>query len=315
MKRIDLIRSGSAVFAASSLPGRALAQVPLPTLRIGLVTADTYAEAFYGDEAGIFRNNGFAVDIKPLGNSAAIAAAMIGGTLDIGVGSPSQVAAARQNGLPFYFFAPSALFAAEAPTTVLMVAKNSALSKAADLSGKTIAVENLKSLPQLSVSAWMLKAGVDPASVKYVEIPTFSMAGALEGGRVDAAVIGEPGVAAARPTCRQIASPFEAIARRFYISAWFSTKAWLDANPALARRFVTAIGQTAIWANAHQKETAVILQRVTKMQPEQMVSMARARYGEKMDTALMEPLLTLALKNGLLPAPISAKEMIYPGFE
>jgi len=315
MNRSDLVRSCAALLAVTSLPRRAGAQAALPTIRIGLVTADTYAEAFYGDEAGIFRSNGFAVDIKPLGNSAAIAAAMVGGTLDVGVGSPSQVAAARENGLPFYFFAPSALFAAEAPTTVLMVAKNSPVSRAADLSGKTIAVENLKSLPQLSVSAWMLKNGVDPAGVKYVEIPTFSMAGALEGGRVDAAVIGEPGVAAARPTCRQIASPFEAIARRFYISAWFSTKAWLDANPALARRFVTAIGQTAVWANAHQKETAVILERVTKMQPEQLVSMVRARYGEKMDPSLMEPLLGLALKNGLLPAPISAKEMIYPGFE
>jgi NitT/TauT family transport system substrate-binding protein len=196
-----------------------------------------------------------------------------------------------------------------------MVAKNSPLKSAADMSGKTIAVENLKSLPQLSVAAWMQKSGLDPASIKYVEVPTFSMAGALEAGRVDAAVIGEPAVAAARPTCRVLASPFEAIARRFYVSAWFSTKAWLDANPVLARKFAGAIGQTAAWANAHQKETAVVLERVAKMQPQALVSMVRARFGEKMEPALMQPLLDLALKNGLLPAPIAAKELIYPGFE
>lgn len=313
MNRRSLLRSSALVAGTVSWAGPAAAQA-LPTIRIGLVTADTYAEAYYGDEAGIFRNNGIAVDIKPLGNSAAIAAAMVGGTLDVGVGSPSQVAAARENGLPFAFFAPSALFAAEAPTTVLMVAKSSPIARAADLAGKTIAVENLKSLPQLSVSAWMQKNGVDPATVKYVEIPTFSMPGALEAGRVDAAVIGEPGVAAAKPTCKQIASPFEAIARRFYISAWFSTKTWLDANPQLARKFVTAIGQTALWANAHQKETGAVLGRVTKMTPETIATMVRARYGEKMDTALMQPLLDLALKNGLLPSPMAARDLIAPGF-
>jgi NitT/TauT family transport system substrate-binding protein len=318
MNRRSVLRSSA--FAVTAIAGAGItnrrpvsAQV-LPTIRIGLVTADTYAEAYYGDEAGIFRANGIAVDIKPLANSAAIAAAMVGGTLDVGVGSPSQVGAARENGLPFEFFAPGALFASEAPTTVLMVAKASPINRAADLAGKTIAVENLKSLPQLSVAAWMQRSGVDPASVKYVEIPTFSMAGALEAGRVDAAVIGEPGVAAAKPTCRQIASPLEAIARRFYISAWFSTKAWLDANPQVARKFVTAIGQTATWANAHQKETGVVLARVSKMTPETIATMVRARYGEKMDPLLMQPLLDLALKNGLLPAPITAHDLIAPGY-
>lgn len=312
MNRMTLLTISSALVAGSLVSVRA--QTPA-TVRIGLATGDTYAEAFYGDEAGIFKANELTVDLKPLPNSAAIAAAMIGGSLDVGVGSPSQVAQARQNGLPFYFFAPSALYTADAPTTVLMAAKNSPIRRAADLVGKTIAVENLKSLGQLALFVWMQKNGVDPQAAKYIEIPAGATASALVIGRVDAAVISEPGVAAARPTCRQVANPLEAVARRFYISAWFSTKAWLEGNPGTARRFVTAIKQTAAWANRHQKETAPILARVTKLPPEVIATMIRARYGETMDVTLMEPLLQLAVTNGLLTTQIGAKELIYPGFE
>jgi hypothetical protein len=45
-----------------------------------------------------------------------------------------------------------------------------------------------------------------------------------------------------------------------------------------------------------------------------VVSMTRSRFGERMDPALMEPLFAVALKGGMLNAPITAKEMIAPGF-
>jgi NitT/TauT family transport system substrate-binding protein len=313
MNRSVFTRACGATLGSLTLPLRAGAQTALPTMRLGVVTSDAYGEAYYGDDAGIFKANGIAVDLKPLANSAAIAAAIVGGSLDAGIGSPSQVAAARENGLPFAFFAPCALFVADAPTTVLMVPKNSPFKTAADLNGKTIATENLKSLPQLSVVEWMLKNGGDPASLKWAEIPTFSMAGALQNARVDAAVIAEPALAASRKENRQLASPFEAIGKSWYLSAWFSTKPWLDANLPLARKFVTAIAQTATWANAHHRETAVTLERVTKIEHDVVGSLTRVRFGVRMDPALMEPILQLAYKDGLLSAPMTAKEMIYPG--
>ena len=312
LRRIAFAGAGFAT--AAGLPLRTFAQAPLPTIRAGVAIADSYAQAFYGDDAGIFRQNGIALDIRPLANSGAIAAAIVGGSLDVGVGSPPQVAAAHENGLPFVFFAPSAVFVPEAPTTLLMVAKNSTIKTAADLNGKTVAADNLKSFPQLSVTAWMQKNGGDPASVKFVEMPFFSMAGALETGRVDAAEIAEPALTASRATCRQLASPFEAIGRSWYLSAWFSTKDWLTTNAALAHRFTQALTQTAVWANGHQKETAVVLERVSKMSHDVVVSMTRSRFGERMDPALMEPLFAVALKGGMLNAPITAKEMIAPGF-
>ncbi len=140
------------------------------------------------------------------------------------------------------------------------------------------------------------------------------MGPALESGRVDVAEIAEPALSASRATCRVLASPFEAIGRSWYLSAWFSSREWLAANAALAHRFTTALAQTAVWANAHQKDTAAVLERVSKMQHEVIVAMTRSRFGERLDPALMDPLFAVALKGGLLNAPITAKEMIAPGF-
>lgn len=311
MKRSTLVRAGALAGVAAFAPQVARAQ-PLAEVRIGAVTSDAYGEPYYGDDAGIFKANGIAVRISALANSAAIAAAIVGGSLDAGLGSPTQVTTARENGFPFYFFSPSALFVPEAPSTVLMVSKSAPFQKAADLDGKVVATENLKSIPQLSVIEWMQKNGGDAASLKWVEIPTFSMAGALEGGRVDAAVIAEPAVSAAKEKNRVFASPFEALGRSWYLSAWFSTKSWLDANTALARRFNAAVLQTAAYANSHQKDTAVTLERITKIPHEIVASLTRVRFAEKpMEPALMEPLLALALKNGLMAKPFPAKDMIY----
>lgn len=312
MRRSTILQTAAALTACAAAGPIASAQTGLATVRIGAVTSDAYGEPYYGDDAGIFKSNGIAVSVTALANSAAIAAAIVGGSLDVGIGSPTQIATARENGLPFYFFAPSAMFVAEAPTTVLMVAKNAPYKTAADLNGKTVATENLKSIPQLSVMEWMQKNGGDGASLKWVEIPTFSMAGSLQAARVDAAVIAEPAMTAARKENRVLASPFEALGKTWYLSAWFTTKSWLETNPQLARRFTAAVLQTAAFANAHQRETAVTLERITKIPHDIVGSLTRVRFADRpMDPAMMEPLLELALKNGLLPRPIAAKEMIY----
>ncbi len=149
MNRRSLLRLSPAVGAGlvAAHPSRVRAQGSPATIRAGVAIADSYAEAYYGDDAGIFRTAGLALDIHPLANSGAIAAAIVGGSLDVGVGSPPQVAAARLNGLPFAFFAPSAVFVPEAPTTLLMVPKNSPIRTAADVNGKTVAADNLEKLP------------------------------------------------------------------------------------------------------------------------------------------------------------------------
>src|ERR1700744_5819650 len=83
----------AAIGAGLSLGAPASAATPPPpagpVIRIGSVPVDTYGQPYYGDAAGIFRSAGLNVEITNLANSGAIAAAIAGGSLDVGVGSVS----------------------------------------------------------------------------------------------------------------------------------------------------------------------------------------------------------------------------------
>lgn len=293
---------------------RSAAAEPLTTVRCGSVPVDGYGQPYYGAAAGIFRDAGIDLQITDLANSGAIAAAITGGSLDVGLGSPSQIAGAREKGLPFTFFAPGAVYSTDAPSSLLMVEKNSPIHTARDLIGKTVGVDNLTSFTQFATLEWLKKNGVDATTVKFVEMPFSAMPGALDAGRLDAALISEPAKSAARATARVVADTNAAIAPTWFISLWFTTESWMAANLALAHRLARAVVQTSTWCNAHQGETAAVLEKATKMPHEVILGMQRARFGTKLDPALMDPLIDIAAKNNMIPAPIPGRTLIYPGF-
>jgi NitT/TauT family transport system substrate-binding protein len=304
---------GLAASGALLAPSRSRAQA-LTTVRCGSVPVDGYGQPYYGYAAGIFRDAGIDLQVVDLANSGAIAAAITGGSLDVGLGSPSQIAGAKEKGLPFTFFAPGAVYTADAPSSLLMVLKTSSIHDARDLIGKTVGVDNLTSFTQFATLEWLKKNNVDPGTVKFVEMPFSSMPSALDAGRLDAALISEPAKSAARATARVVADTNAAIAPQWFISAWFTTESWMAANLALAHRLARAIVQTSIWANAHHTETAATLEKATKMPHDVILGMQRARFGTKLDAGLMDPLIEVAAKNNMISAVIPARTLIYPGF-
>lgn len=310
MRRSAAVR---ALVALGALAGGSVATAQTgPVLRVATSPSDTFAEALYAQGAGFFKDAGLNVELVSLSNSGSLAAAVAGGAIDIGLGNPIAVASARAQGLPLSVIAPSALFVAKAPATVLIVAKNSTLTSAKDLEGKTIAAIEVRGTQQASIREWMAKNGADPSGVKFVELPFTTMAAMVNQNHVDAAMIGEPALSAAKPLVRIFASPYEAVAPEWYLAVWFANAGWLQKNRATARTFVAVMSKTATWANAHQAETGAMLQKVLPLTDDVVAKMTRAQYGVKLDTQYMQPILDTAVKYGILKAPVDAKDMIFP---
>jgi len=310
VKRADALAGLVALGAAAS--GSAAIAQTAPVLRVATSPSDTFAEGLYAQGAGFFKDAGLNVELVSLSNSGSLAAAVAGGAIDIGLGNPIAVASARAQGLPLSVIAPSALFLAKAPATVLIVAKNSTLTSAKDLEGKTIAAIEVRGTQQASIRQWMAKNGADPASVKFVELPFTTMAAMVNQNHVDAAMIGEPALSAAKPLVRIFASPYEAVAPEWYLAVWFASADWLQKNRATARTFVAAMGKTATWANAHQTETGAMLQKVLPLSDDVVAKMTRAQYGVRLGTQYMQPILDTAVKYGILKTPVDAKDLIFP---
>ncbi len=208
--------------------------------------------------------------------------------------------------------APAGSYSSKAPTTALIVAKNSPIKTAKDLNGKIIAGNGLKNITQVGAFAWMDKNGGDASSTKFVEMAFTDMPGALTQGRIDAAVIAEPelSTALAKGDVRVLGNCYDGIAKDFMIGAWFTTGSWAKAHPDLVKRFSKAMSQTADWANKNQAASAVLLTKYTKI--EVAPGMKRTVYADKLEPALVQPLIDASAKYGVTKATFPAATIIDP---
>jgi NitT/TauT family transport system substrate-binding protein len=198
------------------------------------------------------------------------------------------------------------------PAIAVLVNGTGPIHDAKDLNGKTIAVNGLNNITMVPFEAWIDKNGGDSKTVKWIELPIFQENDAVSTGKVDGAVTGEPFITfGADKGLRALYMEKNGIAPRFILSGFMTTKDWAAKNPALAAKFITAIKETAQWANTNRAATVPILSKYTKL-PEAVV--ARMKRGEFAETLLVsdyQPVIDTAAKYGVLPKPFPAPEFFY----
>jgi len=296
---------------AAMLPQLARAQSAPVKLRVGSVPADTYAGGYYALDLGLFDKAGLSVEITPFSNGAAMAAAAAGGSIDLGVGDATELANGVSRGLPFVLIAGGGYYSTAAPTTTLCVAKSSPIARAADLEGQTVAVVSLVSLMSSGVKSWLTQNGADISKIHFVELPFPQMPPALTRGTIAAATLSEPIMSGALVTDAKIlGKPYDAIAKQFLISDWFTTRDWLAKNGDAAKRFVGAIYDAARWANTHHDDSAAILSKYTKIDVDRIKHMNRCIYAVDLQAAMVQPVLDTAFKYKALETATSAATII-----
>ncbi len=282
-------------------------------LRIAAVPFDSTAQPFYADEQGMFKRAGLNVELNSFTtNGAVIAASVAGGSMDIGVSNFVSLASAHVKGLPFVVIAPAAIYSSKAPADALMVGLNSPMKTARDFSGKTIAVAGLKNIAEFAPRAWIDENGGDSAQVKFLEVAPAEQAAALAQGRVDAASVSEPFVAAFNGVGRVFCHAYDAIASTFIISGYFTTLDWARAHGETVRKFQEVMHESAQWANAHQDKSLDILAKAAKFDLKTLATMSRAVYTDRLDPALIQPILDVAATYGNFPR-FPAEELLLRG--
>jgi NitT/TauT family transport system substrate-binding protein len=264
---------------------------------------------YYADELGFFKKRNLDVRITPQRNGAAEAAAVAGGSLDIGEQNVISMANAHARGLSFVYIAPAAEYLDTAPSTAMIVARNAPFKTARDLSGKTIAVSALHDLTQTAAAAWIDKNGGDSSTVRFIEMPASESPVAVVRGTVQAAVVPEPALSSQADETRIFAKAFGAIAPRFMINGWFSTKEWIAKNPSAAKRFADAIREAAVWANGHRAESAKILEKHARLQMSALDRMTRATYATSFDANAMQQAIDTATRYKALAQSFPASEI------
>jgi NitT/TauT family transport system substrate-binding protein len=280
-------------------------------LRLATAPLDVSAEPYYAMEMGFFKRAGLTnVTLQTIPTGAAMTAAVAGGAIDIAISNIVSIAQAYQRNVPFTLVAPAGLYSSSAPTSILMVAKDSPFRTAADLAGKTLSASGLRGIAQFAPMAWIDQHGGSSATVKFVEMSSPEIIAAVSAGRVDGGLIIEPFIAEARKTMRTFANVFDAIAPAFLISAHFATLDWAKAHADVIRRYQNAIVETAAWANKNRAQSASILIKAANLKEDVVRVMTRIEYANKTSPELVQPVIDITAKYTGAPS-FRASEIIF----
>jgi NitT/TauT family transport system substrate-binding protein len=255
LTRAGALRAGAAIWAAGTLPAPAEAQ-GLTIIRIGAAMDDSTTPILFADHAGYFKRNGIAVQITKVDSGAAVAAAVAGGSLDLGKASIYAIIAAHARGFPFQLIAATGAYSGSTPDEALIVSADSPIRSAADLDGKILGVASLQDLNMIATEAWVDKNGGHSATLRFIELAPPSVPAALFAGRIAASPVQEPMASTIMATgkARNIGSFFDGVANHYQTAGVFATADWVTRNRDVADRFARAMRDANAYLGKHEDE-------------------------------------------------------------
>jgi NitT/TauT family transport system substrate-binding protein len=298
---------------AAAAPGVLAAQT-LTHLALGTAPTDSGMPPVIAQRTGIYRRNGLDVDVQFMGSGAALVAAVIGGTLQVGTTSTIGLVTAHAKGIPLQIIAPTSIYLSEKPGELLLVRKESSIRSGADLNGKTIASPAFGDLLSTATFAWIDQNGGDSKTVHQVELPSAATPAALAAGRIDAAAMNEPRLSEAMQSgnFRAIGKPYDAIAARFLVACFVVLADFGNTHVDVLQRFARAHRETNVFANAHQDQTAVWLAEVAKLDPAAIQRGRRETFAETLAVSDVQHVIDAAARFKLIDHAFDAREMISP---
>jgi NitT/TauT family transport system substrate-binding protein len=295
----SLAATGAAALAAPMVsPARAVDK-----LSIAVIPIADCAPIYLGKAKGFFEKQNLDIELSTQGGGAAIIPGVLSGQLQFGFSNVPSLLIAQSKGLKFVGIA-----AGVASTGVsgndfcaTLVPGDSPINSAKDLTGKTVAVNNLNNIGEVAVRAGVKAAGGDPKSVKYIEVPFPDMPAALADHRIEAGWMVEPFVTIARSRGNKVVDwPFVAIAPKVMIAIYFASEQYANANPDIVKRFKAAMAESLAYADSHTDEVRQMIPTYTRISPEVAGKITLPIWPAEFNRPSIQALADDSLEDGLI---------------
>ncbi|MGY2083252.1 ABC transporter substrate-binding protein [Blastococcus sp. SYSU DS0539] len=270
---------------------------------VGVIPIVDVAPIYLGDQQGFFEDCGLDLTLETGQGGAAIVPAVVSGQSQFGFSNITSLLLAASEGLPLRVVANGVASTGEqgADFGAVVTTPDSGITGAADLAGRTVAVNTLNNIGTTTVRESVRAAGGDPDSVQFVELPFPEMPAALEQGNVDAAWVVEPFLALATDEGAQVVtSNFVDTADDLTVAAYFTSEQYAQENPEAVQCFSDAMAQSLEYAQENPDAVREILGEYTQIDPAIAEAMTLPAWPAEVNRDSVQTLSDLAVEDGLL---------------
>lgn len=248
--------------ATFSLAALALALMPLASaaqtkVTIGYPTASDFLPAFVAKEEGCFDKHKIDATMTRMPIVSNIPAALMAGSLQIGMSTPTVMLQAREGGLDLVGIAGATRMVKANPSMSLVMRKGVDVKTAAEVKGKKIGVPGINSVADVMFRKWLKNNGVKLEDVTFIEATFPQMPDLLKGGTLDGVVVVEPirsRIVGADIGYRIPEEFYVAVNPDSLLTLWSATGAWAKANPEVIKSFRACLAEGLAWIKANPEK-------------------------------------------------------------
>ena len=269
------------------------------------------APVFLGKAKGFFLNHDLDVDLSTAGGGAVIIPNVVSGQMQMGFSNVTSLLIARDKGLRFIGLAPGAASTGVRGEdfSAIIAPGDSPINDAKDFENRTIAVNTLNNIGDISIRVAVRTAGGDPSKVKFIEVPFPEVPPAISDHRLEAAWVVEPFLTMTLSQGAKVVDwNLVGVAPQMMIAVYFTSESYAKEHPDTVARFKAALAESLAYADAHPDEIRAIIPTFTRISPEIAAKITLPKWPAELNRQSTQTIAELALKDGMISkkADISA---------
>lgn len=290
------------------------AQGDMEVVKVGVIPVADFVPVFIAQREGFFEDEGLDVEVQISQNAASITPSVLNGQLQFGTAASTPFISAVAKGLPIAAVANTSTVSSDPKLDVssILAMPESGIERPRDLVGKTVAVNALAAISQVTAAGSIEKDGGDLGEVTFVAMPFPEMLGALERGTVDAAVMAEPfyaqGIAAGANT---IVNPNSDTLVPGTCTLMFTSQQFASQNPDVVGAFQRAINRASLAGAADPALVKSVLESDLNLSAQVLESMRLPVLSDELSVEALQHMADLMHRLGFLEKDVDASSAIW----
>jgi NitT/TauT family transport system substrate-binding protein len=296
--------------ALAALAGSAMAQ---QKITIGGTPNSGPATAMVADVEGIFQKHGLEATYTLITINPSIPPALLAGSLQIGIPTPTTFLQAVDGGLDLVIIAGVADNSKNTPLQII-VRKDSPIKQPKDLAGKKFGAPGLNAVLHVMTRHWLAQQGIDPKSVIFVEAVFPVHADMLRSGQIDAVISVDPFATAilSRGDGVLLADLMSIFPEGNPNQMYVTTRDYATKNPSVVANFRAAINEAAAFIAANPDKTRQDIGKVLKLPPQAIANLILPAVDTKVTKEQLAFWVDVMKKQNMLTREIDPAKLIYP---